>query len=33
MKPAIPRDVVIMSAPLPRNAIGKVVKRELEAFG
>lgn len=33
MKPAIPRDVVLIDCPLPRNAIGKVVKRELEVFG
>ncbi|AHW62556.1 Acyl-CoA synthetase [Corynebacterium glyciniphilum AJ 3170] len=33
MAPAIPRDVVLMDQPLPRNPIGKVVKRELEAFG
>lgn len=33
MAPAVPRDVVLMDQPLPRNPIGKVVKRELEAFG
>jgi acyl-CoA synthetase (AMP-forming)/AMP-acid ligase II len=33
MAPAVPRDVVLMDQPLPRNPIGKVVKRELETFG
>ena len=32
MAPAVPRDVVLMDQPLPRNPIGKVVKRELDAF-
>jgi fatty-acyl-CoA synthase len=27
--PAIPRDVVLQTEALPRNAIGKVVKRDL----
>lgn len=29
MVPAIPRDVVLQTEPLPRNVIGKVVKRDL----
>ncbi|MDN6387054.1 MAG: acyl-CoA synthetase, partial [Corynebacterium sp.] len=33
MAPAVPRDVVLMDQPLPRNPIGKVVKRELTVFG
>lgn len=33
MAPAVPRDVVLMKEPLPRNPIGKVVKRELAVFG
>ncbi|MDN6521021.1 MAG: AMP-binding protein, partial [Yaniella sp.] len=33
MARAVPRDVVFMSEPLPRNPIGMVVKGELEVFG
>lgn len=33
MAPAIPRDVVLLTEQLPRNPIGKVVKRDLAVFG